>query len=223
MKIIVKVAIVIVVVVIFLGSVGAIVYLSTFAKPTFSTSPTPASAPTASSSSTSTPTALPTLTLSYVELDYQTVGWFYSNSGDSLTDTNYNYTYLVLNVTVINHGYSQINVIGEFGFSVLVNGNNYTPPIVTPTGLYNGSTSDFYGMKSVYSFNSALPDPATLLNTGSVIGIVIFQFGSPTLYPPQSQILNSPFTLQYSVTYGDSFGAITGLSGPYATIVINQK
>ena len=99
----------------------------------------------------------PALTTSYVEVNYQTVGWFYSNSGDNLSDTSYNYTYLVLNVTVTNYGYSQVNVIGEFGFSVLVNGNNYTPPIVTPTGLYNGSISDFYGMQSVYSFNSELP------------------------------------------------------------------
>ena len=167
--------------------------------------------------------ATPALTTSYVEVNYQTVGWFYSNSGDDLSDTSYNYTYLVLNVTVTNYGYSQVNVIGEFGFSVLVNGNNYTPPIVTPTGLYNGSISDFYGMQSVYSFNSELPDPATLLNTGSVTGTITFQFGSPTVYPQQPQILNEPFTLQYSVTYGDSFGAITGLSGPYATVVVNQK
>ena len=163
------------------------------------------------------------MTTPYVEVDYQTVGWFYSNSGDSLTDTSYNYTYLVLNVTVTNYGYSQVNVIGEFGFSALVNGNSYTSINPSYLYMYNGSISDFYDMQSVYSFNSEVPDPATLLNTGSVNGIVIFQFGSPTVYPPQPQILNEPFTLQYSVTYGDSFGAITGLSGPYAMVVINQK
>ena len=123
------------------------------------------------SSITPAPITTPALTTPYVEVDYQTVGWFYSNSGDSLTDTSYNYTYLVLNVTVTNYGYSQVNVIGEFGFSALVNGNSYTSINPSYLYMYNGSISDFYDMQSVYSFNSEVPDPATLLNTGSVNGI----------------------------------------------------
>ena len=193
-------------------------------------SQTPTATPTFSipniTSSTPAPITTPALTTSYVEVDYQIVGWFYSNSGDSLTDTSYNYTYLVLNVTVTNYGYSQVNVIGNMGFSVAVNSNDYTSMLSNPSvwggGVFNGTISDFYGMQTAYTFSSELPDPATLLNTGSVNGIVIFQLGSPTVYPPQPQILNEPFTLQYSVAYGDSLGATIGLSGPYATVVINQ-
>ena len=130
----------------------------------------------------------------------------------------------MLNVTVTNHNYSQVNVIGNNGFSVLINSNSYTSMFSNPSYVCNGSISDFYGMKSVYSFGgSELPSQATLLNTGSVNGLVAFQLGNPNVYPQQQQILNEPFTLQYSVTYGDSLGATIGLTGPYATVVINQK
>jgi hypothetical protein len=216
MKLYLKVLIGIFVIFVLLIVAGGIASLSTKTAKTTSPMITP------HASSTPTPTPAPTIApASYVEVDYQTVGWFYGAS--ELSDLSYNYTYLVLNVTITNYGYSQVNVMGSIGFSVLINDNNYISLTSTPISLYNGSISSFYGMQSIFSFDSELPNPATLLNTGSVNGIVIFQFGSPTVYPQQPQILNEPFTLQYSVTYGNGFGAITGLGGPYATVVINQK
>ena len=191
--------------------------------------PTPDATPILSTPNTSSitpaPIATPALTTSYVEVDYQTVGWFYDTAGN-LLDPNYNYTYLVLNVTITNHGYSQVNVIGSNGFSVLINGNNYTSLISTPTSLYNGSISSFYGMQSSYSFDSELPSQAILLDTGSVTGTITFQFGDPNVYPQQPQILNEPFVLQYLVSYGNSVPLWVRQVyqlGPYATVVINQK
>ena len=100
-----------------------------------------------------------------------------------MNGSGYNYTYLVLNVTITNYGYSQVNVIGIDGFSVLVNDNNYTAMLSNPSiwsnPLFNGTISDFYGEQTPYSFGSDLPSQATLLNTGSVNGIVIFQLGDP--------------------------------------------
>ncbi|MGA2681346.1 MAG: AN1-type zinc finger domain-containing protein [Candidatus Bathyarchaeia archaeon] len=175
------------------------------------------------SSITPAPITTPALTTSYVEVDYQTVGWFYGTVGN-LLDSNYNYTYLVLNVTITNHGYSQVNVVGSNGFSVLINGNNYTSLISTPSSLYNGSISSFYGMQSSYSFDSELPSQAILLDTGSVTGTITFQFGDPNVYPQQPQILNEPFVLYYLVSYGNSvplWERQVYQLGPYATVVIN--
>ena len=150
------------------------------------------------------PNATLALTMPYVEVDYQIVGWFYGTPGKSQSTANYNYTYLVLNVTITNHGYSQINIIGNNGFSVLINEKKYMPLISNYISFYNGSISDFYGMQSIYSFNSELPSQAILLDIGSVNGILIFEFGDPNVYPQQPQILNKSFALQYSVSYGDS-------------------
>lgn len=168
----------------------------------------------------------PTLTTPYVEVNYQTVGWFYSTTDESpLYSNDYNYTYLVLDVTITNYGYSQVNVIGINGFSVLVNNDEYTPLISLSNSMYNGSTSSFYNMQKSYSFTSKLPSEAILLDTGSVNGTIVFKFGNPNVYPQQSQILNKPFVLQYSVSYGDSvplWKRQVIQSGPYAKVVINQ-
>ena len=231
MKLYQKVLIVIVVLFVFLIVVGAIANYYILTKPN-TTSPIVTIAP-----STPTPTPAPTITpASYVEVDYQTVGWFYGTNEPP--DYSYNYTYLVLNVTITNYGYSQVNVIGSDGFSVVVNSNTYQASFLSPSYLlYNVSNIDkvynvfrggydFFQNTSYYSFypplplpNPSLPDSATLLNTGSINGLVFFQFGSPTVYPQQPQILNEPFTLQYSVTYGND----ATLSEPKANVVINQK
>jgi hypothetical protein len=173
------------------------------------------------------PSATPTSTTSYVEVDYQTVGWFYATPGSSENFfVTYNYTYLILNVTITNHEYSQVNVNGADGFSVSVNGGKYMSIGGEPAYLYNGTISDFWGMQKIFHFNSGLPISATLLDTGTVSGIIVFQFGSPVntnIYPqptPQPQIINQPFTLQYSVTYGKDGSPLFG--GPYATVIINQ-
>lgn len=184
---------------------------------TNSNTPTATPEPTAMSS-TSTPTAMPASTTSYVEVDYQTVGWFY---GTGLPDANYNYTYLVLNVTITNHGYSQVNAAGSNGLSVVINNNSYQP---YPFDLYWVQTAEpnanITGLEIFgFNFSPSLPCPATLLDTGSINGLVIFQFGEPTIYPHPVQILNEPFTLQYSVTYGSD----ATLSVPNSTVIINQR
>jgi hypothetical protein len=210
---------------------GAIVPLSL----TPSTTPTPT--PSISNPSPITPAPIiattPTPATSYVEVDYQTVGWFYgAGNGVSqgmqnseLPDPSYNYTYLVLNVTITNYGYSQVNAIGSDGFSAAINNNTYQPLLYsTSLSIWsalnnvnlsnNGSSSQLSDLLSL-----SLPNPATLLNTGIINGLVIFQFGNPNIYPQQPQILNEPFTLQYSVTYGSD----ATLSVPNATVVINQR
>jgi hypothetical protein len=188
--------------------------------------------PSSSSPLPSTPTPKITST-SYVEVNCQIVGWFYGTG--NLPDANYNYTYLVLNVTITNHGYSQVNTIGSYGFSVVVHGNTFQALYSTPLlSILNASNinevnnvyqqnydfdSHFYYSFYPSLFDPNLPNPATLLDTGSINGLVVFQFGSSTIYPQPAQILNEPFTLQYSVTYGNE----ATLSGPNATAAINQK
>lgn len=179
-----------------------------------------------SSAPSAAPDATPASTIPYVEVGYQTVGWFYSTMDESpLHSNDYNYTYLVLNVTITNYGYSQVNVIGVNGFSVLVNNDEYTPLISLSNSMYNGSASSFYNMQKSYSFTSKLPSEAILLDTGSVNGTVVFKFGNPNVYPQQSQILNKPFVLQYSVSYGDSvplWKRQVIQAGPYANVIVNQ-
>jgi hypothetical protein len=201
--------------------VAGMIMINSLTKTTNSNTST-ATHPTAVSS-TSTPTVMPTLATSYVEVDYQTVGWFYYGVG-------YNYTYLVLNVTITNHGYSQVNVIGSYGFSVVVNGDayqalfsSYSLSSIDNASIINKAYNvfqefyDFSAHTFCYSFlGSDLPNPATLLDTGSVNGLVIFQFGNPNVYPQQPQILNEPFVLQYSVTYGNENFP------PNAKVIINQ-
>jgi len=169
-------------------------------------------------------------TTAYVEVDYHLFGWFYGNgfigynsqTGNELPNPDYNYTYLLMNVTITNHGYSQVNVMGQNGFTVVINNCKFQTYSISASLLsiislsLTNSTSSimFYDI-----FQSELPNPATLLNTGTVSGVVCFQFGDPTIYPHPAQILNEPFTLQYSVTYGNN----ATLSGPNARVVINQK
>jgi hypothetical protein len=162
----------------------------------------------------------PTLTTTYVEVNYRTVGWFYSESWGS----SYNYTYLVLNVAITNHGYSQVNVFGDNGFSVLIDNSEYLPSTLVHS-LHNSSGTYYVNYPYVgttterFNLGSSLPSSAKLLDTGSSAGIIVFKLGDPDVYPPQPQILNKPFTLKYSVTYGEH-GFI--LTGPYAKVVINQ-
>jgi hypothetical protein len=221
MKLYLKVLIGIVVIFVLLIVAGGIASLSTKTAKTTSPMITP--------HASSIPTAVPVVTTPYVEVDYQTVGWFFSTTTPNL---EYNYTYLVLNVTITNHGYSQINTIGSYGFSVVINGNKYQALYSTPfPSILNASiinkVYDVYQQN--YDFDShfyyyfwnplcdpSLPNPATLLDTGNITGLVFFQFGSPTVYPQPAQVLNEPFVLQYSVTYGNENFP------PNAKVVINQ-
>lgn len=149
---------------------------------------------------------MPTLT-PYVEVNYEVVGWFF---GESI---GYNYTYLVLDVTITNYKCSEIYINGDYGFTVVVNNKIYKPAIESIVSRVYGfsEVSEFYQDKfriggwegrflySFYLYNDVgLPNQATLLDTGSVSGIIIFKFGDPTVIPQQPQILNKPFVLQYS-------------------------
>lgn len=155
------------------------------------------------------------------------VGWFYSKSNSILDSTDYNYTYLVLNVTITNHGYSQVNIISDNGFSILVNNFEYSTFSYIRVWLYNGTkTTSTYPTLQGYSFEKDLPTQGVLLNNGVVSGIVIFQCGDPNVYPQQPQILNKPFKLQYSVSYGDDYPLYVRLVydlGPYAKVIIKES
>lgn len=171
---------------------------------------TPSSIPTLTPQSTPSSTSTPSTGSPYVEVDYSTIGWFYSAIDEY---SGYNYTYLALNLTITNHGYSQVNPDSSNGFDVVVNSSTFQALFLSPFTMYNSSTINGEGY---YFGDSALPYSATLLDTGSITGTVIFQFGDPNVYPAQPQILNEPFVLQYSVTYGTNI--------PYlpASVTINQ-
>jgi hypothetical protein len=158
-------------------------------------------------------------------VNYETIGWFFNSISEY---QGYNYTYLILNVTITNHRYSQVNVFGDLGFSIIVNNEEYLPANVyssfscyNSSGIYYvdypwvGTTSDSLNL------GSSLPNIAKLLDTGSVNGTIVFRFGDTTVYPQQPQILQNPFTLKYSVAYGKDGSVLFG--GPYATVEIDQK
>lgn len=171
--------------------------------------------PSENPSSTITPQPAPSNSY-YVEVDYKTIGWFYGAINEY---EGYNYTYLVLNVTIINRGYSQVNPDSSNGFDVVINNNKYQSQssMLYFETIYGSSGTAGYA--DSYDFGgSALPYSATLLNTGNITGIVIFQFGDPSVYPAQPQILNAPFVLQYSITYGNS----DALFPTNAKVIINQ-
>ena len=186
-----------------------------------------ASTPNIISPTISIPTATPALTTSYVEVGYQTIGWFFNSISEY---QGYNYTYLILNVTITNHGYSQVNVFGDLGFSVIVNNDEYVSAnVYSLFSYYNSSGSGTYyvdypwvGTSSDYlNLGSSFQGQVKLLDTGSVSGTIVFKFGDTNVYPQQPQILYKPFTLKYSVTYGKNGSPLFG--GPYATVIVNQK
>ena len=174
---------------------------------------------------------IPLITTPYVQVDYETVGWFYSLPSSAIYSNEYNYTYLVLNVTIVNHGYSQVNIIRGCAFSVLINDKEYPVMIIGTGGRYFNGSKGVLGSEKQYSFSPSLPNQAILLDGGSVNGIICFPFGDPKVIPQQPQILKVPFKLQYSVSYGDSIPLVNRVvlwtiygqtKGPYAKVVINQ-
>jgi len=137
----------------------------------------------------------------FIEVTYETVGWFYGS--DSENTGGYNYTYLVLNVTIANDGYSQVNP-DQGQFSVAISGNSYSAEgsILGLPYIYNYS-SQIFGYTAYELGLSDFPS-VTLLNGGVISGTIAFQFGNPNDVPQPPQIWNAPFSLTYSVTYGDS-------------------
>ena len=60
-------------------------------------------------------TPVPSINQPYVEVDYKVVGWFWSKTPKGGFVSYYNYTRLVLNVTIINKGYSEVPFsVGSF-------------------------------------------------------------------------------------------------------------
>ncbi len=164
-------------------------------------SPSITTSPQSNPSSTSTPlTGSP-----YVGVDYSTIGWFINNLD------SYNYTYLVLNVTITNHGYQQINTNGINGFDVVINNVKYSA-----TAVYPVLDTESNNAINAYFMPNQLPSN-TLLNTGSITGGIMFQFGNANDIPSPPQIVNVPFILQYTVTYGTNT-----LFPPNAKVIINQ-
>jgi hypothetical protein len=122
----------------------------------------------------------------YVELDYKTVGWFF---GSTLLGGTYNHTYLILNVNIINHGYSSV----YWGsLNVTINGQEYQAEYYCPT-LYNST-----GINAIqYDFSSLTLSIYYSLNDGqSAKGYVIFEF--VPVSSASSQIWKSQFTVGYS-------------------------
>ncbi|MGA2522952.1 MAG: hypothetical protein ABSF65_02220 [Candidatus Bathyarchaeia archaeon] len=99
----------------------------------------------------------------YVEVDYSKVGWFFDGLANS---GGYNYTYLVLNVNITNHGYNQVNINDlssqQFGgFSVKIGNTIYY------TSYGGNMVNDSYLWSLGYEYSTTMPYKITLLNTGT--------------------------------------------------------
>lgn len=182
MKIIVKVVIGIVGFLLILVGLAFIGNMLPNLQQNTNTIPNTTTLPQSIPSSTSTPSTVNP----YVEVDYTQVGWFYDAS------SGYNYTYLVLNVNITNHGYDQVN-INDFssqqfgGFSVKAGNTIYY------TSYGGHMTNDSFQWSLGYSYSTTMPYKITLLNTGTYGATIVFQFGDPTIIPNPAQIINVPF------------------------------
>ena len=191
-----------------------------FPTPTPTTSaliPIPTSTPIPSS----TPiVSMPKLSSPYVEVDFETVGWFYANDYNN-NNAAYNYTYLVIFVSITNDGYAQVPLdLAEF--SVVINGVTYSNLDTVSNPFYNATAVspkfDMFAsiMGEEYNFPNSDWYGTELGNTGSVNGTIVFQFGDPNLIPQPPQILNQSYSLSCTMMYGNEF--------PYsqATVRISQ-
>ena len=111
----------------------------------------------------------------YVEVDYKTIGWNYTYD---------NHAYLVLNLTIINKGYTDGVPVGNALFGVNMSnveyGSTESIPITNSTGTL-GYTELYLTLK-----------PVTLMNNGTANGTILFELPK-TLY-------NQPFTLICTMT-----------------------
>lgn len=133
-----------------------------------------------------------------VEVDYKTVGWFY---GSYVRGTR-NDTYFLLDITVINEGYSEPILSSPWTFGITVNGMTYDAweSGQIPPYLYNGTVETLPSVANQSFLRnfaigfSALPDVA-ITNESQRSGIVAFEL--PT--KPQRFILSySPDFADYS-------------------------
>jgi len=134
----------------------------------------------------------------YIEVDYRTVGWFY----DSYVKGTRNDTYFLLDITVINEGYSEQVLSSPRTFSLTANGMTYDAweSDQIPQHLYNGTLQtvpSFANPSLLRNFAigfSALPD-VPITNGSQISGIVAFEL--PT--KPQRFVLSySPDFTDYS-------------------------
>jgi len=126
----------------------------------------------------------------YAEIDYKTTGWFYGSYIAGLQ----NNTYLLLNVTVINRGYSSQVNCEPWNFAVTVNGVSYDSQWLIPYGLYNG-TQDTFGQVN-FVFNAL--QNVKLANNAETSGFLAFRIPNPSLS-------NRSFTLAASLTFGINY------------------
>ena len=143
-------------------------------------------------------TPVPSISQPYVEVDYKVVGWFWSKTPKGGFVSDYNYTCLVLNVTIINKGYSEVP-LSSGSFELDTNGRTYSmisnPFLMGP--VYNNE------FKSGYWLNQKFTQ-TILLNAGKYSQIIWYVFGDPNFVPQPPKVWKTPFVLNYSVVYGES-------------------
>jgi hypothetical protein len=148
------------------------------------------------------PTPTPSSSERYVEVDYVTVGWFYATNQ---IGSESNYTYLVLNLTITNHGYPEADVSGLSGLEVKIDNDTYAPA------------------KGGVMFNQAFPQGishvtgnpvAALSNMQSISTMAVFQFSK------SPQIWNQPFVFLYDIS---SVSTIPAIMPSMVTVTIFQK
>jgi hypothetical protein len=173
---------------------------------------------------TPTPTTTTPAQSPYVEVDYKTIGWFFDNGYIT------NDTYLLINITMRNDGYSKEILSDPWGFNVTINDVSYSDYGLgsIPVALYNGTgiletainyssgvfnyttgtfTYSNYTYKELTNFASnfsALPD-VSLANGGIISGTIAFEVKR-----------TSQFTLGYVTYFAD-------YSLPNPTVKIFQK
>ena len=137
----------------------------------------------------------------FVEVRYKTVGWFYDNGFLE------NKTYLILNITVTNKGYSEQVNCEPWSFAVTIDGVTYDPWALgsIPFALYNGTTSlNQFNVSVLTNFAPLFPalPSVRLSNNASVNGFIAFEIPNPNLE-------EKAFTLTSSLTYGNYLLATT--------------
>jgi hypothetical protein len=147
---------------------------------------------------TPTPTTTTPAQSTYVEVDYKTVGWFFDANGQFVPPPNViggiNDTYLVLNVTITNHGYDSVYCV--YGtLEAYVEGKWYEAQYWS-SEMYNSTTGGIFNAKQ-YDFSALmLHIPTTLSKNQYATGYVIFEF--VPISPTAPQVWKQPFTIKYS-------------------------
>lgn len=141
------------------------------------------------------PSTKPSQVSSYVVIQYKAIGWFYSSWIAGIS----NETYFLIDVTVINDGYTKPVLCHAWsaygGFNLTINGVTYGVWGLgtIPAGLYNGTKKPGEVIPTNFASKfSALPD-VSLADKAQASGTIAFQL--PT--NPQT------FSLNYSTNFND--------------------